>query len=188
MKTPILETERMILRPVRMEDAEDIYERWTSDDRVSKYVRWSTHKSVLDTKEWLKEEVAGIDGDKSYQWGFTLKDTGYLFGSGGIFINKDKNVYELGYNIMHDFWGQGYTTEAVKEIINFAFKELGITELVACHAVDNPASGAVMMKCGFVYEGEHEIHQKFDGSETYDTKVYKLKLSSSRPRTISGKR
>ena len=46
MKTPIIETERMILRPLSVMDANDIYERWTSDDRVSKYVRWCTQNSV----------------------------------------------------------------------------------------------------------------------------------------------
>jgi len=40
MKTPIIETERMILRPLTVADASDIFERWTSDDRVSRYVRW----------------------------------------------------------------------------------------------------------------------------------------------------
>ena len=53
MRTPIIETERMILRPLTVADAEDIYERWTSDDRVSKYVRWCTHSSVNDTIGWL---------------------------------------------------------------------------------------------------------------------------------------
>ena len=54
MKTPILETNRMILRPLSINDANDIFERWTSDDRVSKYVRWCTHNSVGDTKAGLK--------------------------------------------------------------------------------------------------------------------------------------
>ena len=76
MKTPIIETERMILRPLSVMDANDIYERWTSDDRVSKYVRWCTHNSVKDTMEWLKVEENNILSDRIYQWGFTLKENG----------------------------------------------------------------------------------------------------------------
>ena len=95
MQTPIIETERMILRPITVADAADIFERWTSDERVSKYVKWCTHASVNDTIEWLKHEEESLLSDTSYQWGFTLKDSGYLFGSGGIFSHDD-GVFELG--------------------------------------------------------------------------------------------
>lgn len=52
MNTPILETERMILRPLSVTDAYDIYERWTTDERVARYVRWSVNSSVDVTIEW----------------------------------------------------------------------------------------------------------------------------------------
>lgn len=175
MKTPIIETERMILRPMSLSDADDIFERWTSDDRVSKYVRWLTHETVEVTEMWLSYEVEHIDSDNVYQWGFTLKDTGYLFGSGGLNYNEEQGIFELGYNIMYDFWRQGYTTEAAKAILHFAQTQLGKKEFIAWHAVDNPASGAVLKKCGFVYE-KNEIHAKFDGETFYDTKFYRLKL------------
>lgn len=173
MKTPVIETERMILRPLSVSDADDIYERWTSDDRVSKYVRWCTHNSVNDTIEWLKFEEGNIANDKVYQWGFTLKNNGYLFGSGGLVYNEKEKAFELGYNIMHKYWNQGYTTEAAKAILEFAINELKQTEFVSWHAVDNPASGAVMRKCGFVYENNETV-TKFDGVTSYDTKKYRL--------------
>lgn len=173
MKTPIIETERMILRPLSVTDANDIYERWTSDDRVAKYVKWCTHSSVNDTIEWLEVEENHILSDKTYQWGFTLKDSGYLLGCGGISFNEKEGVFELGYNIMYKCWNQGYTTEAAKAILEFAVKELKQREFVAYHAVDNPASGAVMRKCGFVYEN-NVIHIKLDGVTSYDTKKYRL--------------
>ena len=173
MNTPIIETERMILRPLSVADAEDIYERWTSDERVSKYMRWCTHGSVNDTIEWLKMEENNISSDKIYQWGFTLKESGYLFGCGGVNYNEAEGAFELGYNIMHKYWNQGYTTEAAKAILEFAIKELNQKEFVSWHAVDNPASGAVMKKCGFVYEC-NEIHTKFDGVTSWDTKKHRL--------------
>ena len=173
MKTPIIETERMILRPLTVVDANDIYERWTSDDRVSKYVRWCTHTSVNDTMEWLKMEESNVLSDKSYQWAFTLKENGYLFGSGGINFNDKEGVFELGYNIMHKYWNKGYTTEAAKAILDFAYNVLKQKEFIAWHATDNPASGGVMKKCGFVFE-EKEIHTKFDGVTSFESKKYRL--------------
>ena len=173
MKTPILETERMILRPLSVADADDIFERWTTDERVAKYVRWFVHSSVDVTKEWLKMEEGNLYRDKAYQWGFTMKENGYLFGAGGIHFNEEEQAWELGYNIMHKYWNQGYTTEAAKAILSFAVNELKQKEFIAWHAVENPASGAVMTKCGFMYE-KNEIHTKFDGVTSYDTKKYRL--------------
>lgn len=175
MKTPVLETKRVILRPLSSEDAQDIYDRWTSDDRVSKYVRWCTHSSVEDTRGWLKMVEENVKSDTSYDWGFFLKDGDYIFGSGGIFYKEDEKCFEVGYNIMHKCWNQGYTTEIVKAILEFATKELGIKEFVAWHAVENPASGKVLEKCGFVYEKDG-VATKFDGVTTLESKGYRLKV------------
>ena len=76
---------------------------------------------------------------------------------------------------MHEYWNQGYTTEAAKAILGFAVKKLKQREFIAWHAVDNPASGAVLRKCGFVYE-HNEIHTKFDGMTSFDTKKYRLTI------------
>lgn len=173
MKTPIIETERMILRPLSVADANDIYERWTTDERVAKYVRWFVHSSVDVTIEWLKEEEKNITSDKMYQWGFTMKENGYLFGSGGFHFNDEEGVWELGYNLMHKYWNQGYATEAAKAMLEFGINVLKQKEFIAWHAVENPASGAVMRKCGFQYE-KNEVHTKFDGVTTFDTKKHRL--------------
>lgn len=153
MITPVLETERLILRPLSVADAQDIYDRWTSDPVVTKYMRYFTHESVEDTKQWLLATEENNKSDKIYDWGFWLKDGNYLFGSGGLVYHEEEKVFELGYNIMHRYWNQGYTTEASKAILEFAVKELGQTEFVAKHAVENPASGAVMKKCGLYNNG-----------------------------------
>ena len=172
---PILETDRLILRPVSVNDAQDIFDRWTSDPVVARYMRWTTHQSVEDTKQWLLMEEENNKTNNAYQWGFYLKDGNYLFGSGGLVYHEDEKCFELGYNIMHKYWNQGYTTEAAKAILEFAHKELGQKEFMAQHAVENPASGAVMEKCGFVYEKDGQ-NTKFDGVTTYNTRCYRLKL------------
>lgn len=175
MKTPILETNRVILRPLALEDAQDIFERWTSDDRVSKYVRWCTHSTVDETRGWLLMTQESLESDKVYDWGFCLKEEEYLFGSGGIFYNDEEKCFEVGYNIMHKYWNQGYTTEIVQAILEFAKNELGIKEFVAWYAKENPASGAVLKKCGFIYEKD-SVSTKFDGVTSLESKCLRLKL------------
>lgn len=177
MKQPItvIETKRMILRPVSLDDATDIYEKWTSDERVAKYMRWTVHKSAGVTAMWLKAEVEGNMKGNSYQWAFTCKEDGYLFGTGGIFMNEDEKCYEIGYQIMYDKWNKGFATEAAKAIIDFTHNTLKEKEMVAGYMAGNDASGRVMEKCGFVYEKNAKA-VKFDGKTVIDTKRYRLKM------------
>lgn len=72
MKTPILETERLILRPLQVTDAQEIFDNWASDPEVTKFMTYSTHKDVEVTKTGLVELKETVDSD-SYDWGFVRK-------------------------------------------------------------------------------------------------------------------
>lgn len=172
MRTPILETERLILRPMRIEDAQEVFDNWASDPEVAKYMVWSTHKDVSVTKAWMEELQEELDSD-SYEWGFQRKDNGKLIGSGGIYYKKEKDAWTLGYNIMKDCWHQGYTTEAARAIIEFGIEVLGAKKFIAYHAKDNPNSGKVMEKVGFYYV-EDGSYDSFDGTKHFESKCYEL--------------
>lgn len=173
MKTPILETERLILRPLVVADAQEIYTNWSSDPEVARFMRWSTHENVDVTKEWLKEVERNTDSDTIYDWGFVRKADNKLIGSGGLYYDKGKKGFELGYNIMRDCWHQGYTSEAAATIVEFAFQTLGESKLYACHAIDNPNSGKVMEKVGFHYVS-NSCYDSIDGIKHFDNKEYLL--------------
>ncbi len=172
MKEVTLETERLILRPLTVDDAEDVFE-WTNDERVTKYMSYPRHESIETTKWWLSSLKELPDDD--FQFGFVLKETGRLIGSGGIRYSDKEKAWTFGYNIRFYCWNKGYTTEAAKRMIDFAYKEQGAREFIAEHAVDNPASGRVIEKCGleFSHYGEYS---RLDGSETFKAKFYKLHL------------
>lgn len=157
MNTPILETERLILRPLTMDDAQTAFDRWTSDKRVAKYMIWTAHKSIDETLGWLKFASETVTCDTKYDWGIVEKDNGYLFGSCSIYFKENIGLYEIGYGIMYDHWNKGYTTEATKAMIDFAKENLNVKQLYAQHHVDNPASGKVMIKNGFVPTGHGEF-------------------------------
>ena len=96
MKTPVLESERVILRPLTVNDAKTAFNNWTSDNRVTKYMRYNSHKSLDDTIEWLKMVENAENSDKQYDWGFIDKKAGTLFGSGGLVWDDDEQMYEKG--------------------------------------------------------------------------------------------
>ena len=75
MQTQKLETERLILRKLKLEDENEVFNNWTSDDEVSKYVRWSTHKSIEDTREYLNNAMETYKKEQDAEWGIVLKET-----------------------------------------------------------------------------------------------------------------
>jgi len=173
MQTPILETERIILRPLVLEDAEQIFNSWTSDEDVARFMVWDTHKSVEETIEWLKLEVSNIMGDKNYTWGMVLKENNELFGTIGLNYRDEPNCFVLGYNIAKKYWGKGLTTEAGKSVLEFAINKLGEKKFFCRHAVENIGSMKVMTKLGFKYEKDGN-YSSFSGKKHFESKDYYL--------------
>jgi len=173
MITPNLATDRILIRPLRIADAEAIFNNWATDSGVTEYLRWNVHESINETIDWLTYEEKNISSENSYQWVFVNKGNNEIFGSGGISYNDEQKMFELGYAIMKKYWNQGFTTEAAKAVVEFAVKELGQTKIFARHAIGNPASGKVMEKIGFIYRNEGK-YLSFDGKRAFDSKEYVL--------------
>ncbi|MCI9073894.1 MAG: GNAT family N-acetyltransferase [Lachnospiraceae bacterium] len=171
MDTPILETERLILRPIGLADAQIIFDNWTSDPDVARYMAYSTHESVETTRMWLREVEAARALDTHYDWGFVRRSDGMLIGSGGIYYKEQAHMFELGYNLMKACWHQGYTTEAAREMVRFAVEELGQTRLGCNHVTENVNSGKVMMKVGF-RRVEKRPWVSLDGTKRGECYVY----------------
>lgn len=168
---PVIKTDRLILRPLTVNDADDVFE-WTGDERVTEYMIYPCHKNIGVTREWL----CSLDSlENEYTWGFVRKSDGKLIGSGGIRFRTDENVWSFGYNLRYDCWGQGYATEASRRMIEYAYSENNAREFVSEHAVENTASGRVIEKCGLVFDGYSE-YSKSDNSRTFKCKKYRMIL------------
>lgn len=171
-KEPMLETERLVLRARILDDAEACYS-WSSDDRVTKYMSYST---VTDISQTINHIKSTLDDNENYTWVFVLKSENKVIGMGTIGPNKEmKGYWGMGYNLHYDYWGKGYCTEAMKAIIDFVYRNLGIKKICSYHAVDNPRSGRVMEKCGLKFDHYGE-YTKIDGSQTFKAKFYKMEL------------
>jgi ribosomal-protein-alanine N-acetyltransferase len=168
-KVPVIETERLIMRPITVDDAEEVFE-WTGDERVNTYMPYNTHRTPDDSRQWLMS----LDTlENEYQWGYMRKSDGKLIGSGGIRFRTDEQRWSFGYNIRYDCWNMGYTTEAALAMLDYVRRKHGAKRFVAEHAVDNPASGRVIEKCGLHFVGYGE-YSSFDGKKTFRSKVYEL--------------
>lgn len=153
-KLPTFETKNLILRPMRMFDAFDIYE-YARIPETSKYLTWKPHPDIEYTKNYLAFIIDKYKVGEFYEWAVVLKkEDNKMIGTCGFSrIDFSNNIGEIGYVINPEFHGNGYATEAVKAIMDFGFNKLNFNRIESKFIIGNDASFAVMKKCGMTYEG-----------------------------------
>ena len=143
----IIETERLILRPWREEDAESLY-RWASDPEVGPTAGWAAHKDVADSLNVLRTILM-----KPNTWAITLRGSDEPVGSIGYFpsaCTQADGQPEIGYWLARPLWGNGYMPEAVRALIALCF-DRGAEAVWCAHVDFNRKSRRVIEKCGFTY-------------------------------------
>ena len=150
---PCIETDRLYLRPLKMADDRDMYE-YARDPEVSRHVLWDAHRSIWDTRRFLRfargQYRRGFPGSFAVE----LKESGRMIGTiGFMWVNPDFKSAEVGYSLSRAYWNRGIMTEALQATLRFGFEELRLNRIEAQHDTQNPASGKVMVHCGMQYEG-----------------------------------
>ncbi len=162
----LIETKRIILRKIKLDDAEAMFNNWASDDDVTKYLMWPTHRSIKDTKDIINLWLDNYKKGDFYQWVMEHKEAKEIFGTIGLFVNS-KGELELGYCIGKNYWNQGLTSEASHAVIEFAFNKTNVDYIVSRHSEENPASGRVMQKSKMTYtHSSIEFSNKRNKEET----------------------
>lgn len=152
--TATLETDRLILRQFRNEDAEMMFNNWASDEEVTKYLTWPAHKSVETTKALLKEWTEKYSDPDYYNWVIELKESGEVIGNISVVdLEKEIESATIGYCLGRESWGKGIAPEALGEIIAFLIDEVELNRVAAYHDALNPRSGRVMQKTGMKFDG-----------------------------------
>ena len=166
-------TDRLILRPLRMEDAEAVT-HWVGDRRVAEMTSLIPHPYKLaDAIEWLERVTGYLDDHDPQVFAITLRESGELIGCIGLIPDGTAPWAEFGYWLGVPFWGNGYATEALREVIRLGFEDIGLRRIEACHFAHNPASGRVMQKAGLTNEGTQRLRGHRFG-ELYDRVNYGL--------------
>ena len=146
--TPVLETERLILRAPRLEDASAIVSL-IDDRRIAENTACIPHPySLADADAFLAQANRAPDQPSFL---IALAD-GTVIGGCGIGISRGP-APELGYWISVPYWGRGYATEAARALIDHVFCDLGCEQLCGRARVSNPTSRRVLEKCGFQWIG-----------------------------------
>jgi Acetyltransferases, including N-acetylases of ribosomal proteins len=168
MKT--LTTERLTLREMLLDDADDFFE-YAKNPSVSFMVNREPHLTKEASYKFLKLYIEQND-----VWAIELKENHKVIGHLKMYpdVNRGKfserNTAKLiTYALSEDYWNRGYMTEAVKRAVEYAFDEMGSELLTAFHIPQNIRSKRVIEKCGFQYETTIKLgYQYFDG-QTFDS-------------------
>lgn len=166
----IIETERLLLRPITEDDAELFFE-YCRNEHIGLNAGWKPHATIEETIEVIRAFYL----DKENAFGIELKETGRLVGSIGLMPDpkrQNDRTHMLGYTIAEEYWGKGYATEAAHALVEFGFNELSLDLISAYCYPFNERSKRVLEKCGFSYEGRlRKAEIRFDG-EVIDHECY----------------
>ncbi len=146
-----IQTERLLLRPFRDTDAEAVT-TLAGNRKVARMTARIPHPYPDGSaQQWIAGQAAARKSGDAFR--FAILFEGRLVGAIGL-ERQAPGRYELGYWIGEPWWGQGMATEAAGAAVRFAFETLGADTVEAGYLFDNPASGRILAKCGFVRTGE----------------------------------
>ena len=162
----IIETERLVLRPITTSDAFDIYE-YAKNENVGKFAGFKPHENFEETKSVIND-VLKVDN-----LAIVYKENNKVIGTLGLHEKLDK-IYELGYSLSEDYWHKGLMSEAVKAYIDYAFKNFNAYEIDAGVFLDNIRSEKLLLNLGFKYIGIHEKDYLNYDNKCKDCKRFRL--------------
>lgn len=151
---PILETERLILRPLGLGDAPAVSQLAGHREIAHTTISIPHPYSVEQAQQWIAAHSSPEALLKQVTFGITTRGDGQLIGAVGLReINAEHSQAELGFWLGVEWWGKGYATEAARAVLRYGFLHRNLNRIYAHHMVRNSASGRVLAKIGMQHEG-----------------------------------
>lgn len=145
-----LQTPRLTLRKLAIDDATMMFQNWTKSEEATKYLSWPPHSAIEMTEQRLLSRLQ----EDNEEWGIVLTETQELIGMIDVVQEKpETQTKTIGYVLGENFWNKGYMTEALEAVITYLFEHTDVNRIEAAHDTANPGSGKVMAKAGMTFEG-----------------------------------
>jgi ribosomal-protein-alanine N-acetyltransferase len=173
VKFPVLETERLLLKAITMDFADDIF-RQRSKKEVMQYIARPLLQSKIEAEDLVKNYEFLFEQRITISWAVVRKEDSRMMGTIGFpRVNKENHRGEVGYSLDPDYWYKGYMSEALKKVLAYGFEELHFHSIEAMIHPDNKSSSNLVLKHGFVKEAHFKQYTYFNG-EFLDVEVYSL--------------
>lgn len=166
---PVLETSRLILRRLLLQDAPEIYQL-RSDVKVAALTGKAPFLHIDEAIAYINKIDNLINKDESIYWVASYKDHTAMIGAACLWnFDTQNGTVEMGYELLPEFQGKGIMVEIITRILQYAFEVMGIKTIVACPSIDNPPSVKLLEKMGFeiAQSGYQNTHTDVPGMLTY---------------------
>ncbi|MTI96150.1 MAG: GNAT family N-acetyltransferase [Firmicutes bacterium] len=169
---PELHTERLLLRKLKSTDADAVFQ-YASDPQVARYTTWEFHRSIEASREFVNFVLQCYEQGKVAPWALVERTGGRVIGTCG-FVGWKPNQFraEVGFALARSHWNKGFTTEAGRAVMEFAFDQ-GVNRLEGRCYLDNVGSARVLEKLGMRFEGILRQHIYAKG-QFYDVRMYSM--------------
>jgi ribosomal-protein-alanine N-acetyltransferase len=172
-----IETPRLLLQRLKYEDAEEIFYSYASKPEATRYLAWRTHRTVDDSRAFLRYAMEGWNQGTDYSFSIRLKDTNKFIGAFGL-IHDDGKI-QFGYVLSPSHWGHGYATEACSKLMKVLLAMPSLYRVGTFVDVDNMSSVRVLLKSGLVEEARLEKWYRFvnQSNRPKDCILFRLPLN-----------
>ena len=155
-----LKTDRLLLRPFTMGDAEDVFE-YAADPRVGPAAGWPVHKDIWETQGIIHSVYIDTEDEV---FALQLREGGKVIGAISLqhmlWSGVSEGTPEIGYCLNPAYWGKGYMPEAATEVLRYGFENKGLAEIWSGHYDFNHKSRRVIEKCGWRYFDTAQVQVK----------------------------
>jgi len=148
---PVWETARLLARPAVLTDADVLFQHYASDPEVARYMTWTPHRSVDETRTFLSRCEQVWSAGTAFPWVLRLKENNSAVGL--LEIRVGTTAVDIGYALVRRWWRQGLMSEAVSAIIQWSFAQPSIHRVWATCDVENIASAGLLERVGMEREG-----------------------------------
>ena len=148
MTIPFIQSERLLLAPITMDEL-SLLHKVDSDSEVMRYLKAEYREKAADTDEWFEKILNDIKYEKRFMW--TLKTKEDFVGTIGLHYVESEDAFFVEFRLLKNFWGQGYASEAIAQVLNFAEKKLFQKFIYAYYTMDNVESQEILVQCGFYH-------------------------------------
>jgi RimJ/RimL family protein N-acetyltransferase len=147
--TQEIETKRLILRRMKISDAEDMFNNWSSDPCVSKFYSWQPHMNICETVQIIKTWIAQYNDPLYFHWIIVDKATQKAIGTFYINnIDEENCTGTINCILSRQVWGKGLATEITQSVIAYCFEKVNFKIIISHHHENNIGSGKALVKAG----------------------------------------
>ena len=170
---PVLHTERLLLRQIIKDDANEMFQL-RSNPEIMKYIPRELPKTIDDAIAHIEYMQGLLDNKECINWAICLKEDSKLIGNVGYFrMQPENHRAEIGYMLGTEFHGKGIMQEALTEIIRYGFENMRLHSIEAVTDPENFSSWKLLEKNGFIREGHFKEDFYWQG-KFLDSFVYSL--------------